>query len=87
MRRNYTTYTAEELLNDDFFIQSELHPTEETRSFWSALETENPELGKEIQIARRFIREFRQRTPSAVLSSHEVAGRFCLLVPFQSVHR
>ena len=73
MRRNYTTYTAEELLNDDFFIQSELHPTEETRSFWSALETENPELGKEIQIARRFIREFRQRTPSAVLSSHEVA--------------
>ena len=73
MRRNYTTYTAEELLNDDFFIQSELHPTEETGSFWSALETENPELGKEIQIARRFIREFRQRTPSAVLSSHEVA--------------
>ena len=35
MRRNYTTYTAEEF--------------------------------------RRFIREFRQRTPSAVLSSHEVA--------------
>ena len=74
MRRNYTTYTAEELLNDDFFIQSELHPTEETRSFWSALETENPQLGKEIHIARRFIQEFRHRTPSAFLSSEEVAA-------------
>ena len=74
MRRNYTTYTAEELLNDDFFIQSELHPTEETRSFWSALVTENPKLGKEIRIARHFIQEFRQRTPSASLSSEEVTG-------------
>ena len=74
MRRNYTTYTAEELLNDDFFIQSELHPTEETRSFWSALVTKNPKLGKEIRIARHFIQEFRQRTPSASLSSEEVTG-------------
>ena len=74
MRRNYTTYTAEELLNDDFFIQSELHPTEETRSFWSALVTENPKLGKEIRIARHFIQEFRQRTPSASLASEEVTG-------------
>ena len=74
MRRNYTTYTAEELLNDDFFIQSELHPTEDTRSFWSALVTKNPKLGKEIRIARHFIQEFRQRTPSASLSSEEVTG-------------
>ena len=34
MNKNYTGYTAEQLLNDDFFIHSELHPTEETRLFW-----------------------------------------------------
>ncbi len=38
MDKNYITYTTEQLLNDDFFIQSELHPTEESRTFWSNLQ-------------------------------------------------
>ena len=38
MDKDYTTYSADQLLNDDFFIQSELHPTEKSRAFWSDLQ-------------------------------------------------
>ena len=34
MKTNYTNYKAEQLLEDDFFINSILHPTEETELFW-----------------------------------------------------
>lgn len=33
MDKDYITYSADQLLNDDFFIQSELHPTEKAGLF------------------------------------------------------
>lgn len=35
MKKDYTKYTAEDLLEDDFFIQSNLSPTLETMHFWN----------------------------------------------------
>lgn len=55
MDKNYITYTADQLLNDDFFIQSELHPTEESRAFWSDLQTKDAALSGEIENARLFL--------------------------------
>ena len=40
MTKNYTRYTADQLLNDDFFLESELHPTPESQLFWNQLEKE-----------------------------------------------
>lgn len=33
MGKDYTKYKADELLNDDYFLQSELYPTENNRKF------------------------------------------------------
>ena len=48
MDKDYTTYSADQLLNDDFFIQSELHPTEKSRAFWSDLQIKSAALSQEI---------------------------------------
>ena len=52
---NYTTYTYKELLNDDFFIDSVLHPTPESKQFWNDLSKENEELALEIAHAKKVI--------------------------------
>ncbi len=74
MEKKYTGYTAKQLLNDDFFIQSELHPTDDTLVFWSSLEREDPSLAKEIRKARFFLETFKQNIPVATLPSDEVAN-------------
>ena len=38
MGKDYTKYKADELLNDDYFLQSELYPTENNRKFWYQLQ-------------------------------------------------
>ena len=55
MDKDYTTYSADQLLNDDFFIQSELHPTEKSRAFWSDLQIKSAALSQEIENARLFL--------------------------------
>ena len=55
MDKDYTTYSADQLLNDDFFIQSELHPTEKSRAFWSDLQIKSATLSQEIENARLFL--------------------------------
>ena len=55
MDKDYTTYSADQLLNDDFFIQSELHPTEKSRAFWSDLQIKSAALSQEIENARIFL--------------------------------
>ena len=37
MEKKYKTYTVDELLQDDYFISSILHPTQESREFWDFL--------------------------------------------------
>ena len=73
MNKNYTGYTAEQLLNDDFFIHSELHPTEETRLFWLDLERTDLSLAKEIRMARMLMNRFRQDVSRPLLQVSEVS--------------
>ena len=63
MTKNYTRYTADQLLNDDFFLESELHPTPESQLFWNQLEKENESLVNELQIARTCLNTLKQHTP------------------------
>ena len=37
MEKKYKEYTVDELLQDDYFISSILHPTQESREFWDFL--------------------------------------------------
>ena len=37
MEKKYKKYTVDELLQDDYFISSILHPTQESREFWDFL--------------------------------------------------
>lgn len=73
MNKDYTGYTAEQLLNDDFFIHSELHPTEETRLFWLDLERTDSSLAKEIRVARMLMNRFRQDVSRPLLPAPEVS--------------
>lgn len=73
MNKDYTGYTAEQLLNDDFFIHSELHPTEETRLFWLDLERTDLSLAKEIRMARMLMNRFRQDVSRPLLPASEVS--------------
>ena len=49
--KDYTNYSAEELLEDDFFLKSFSSPTPESQSFWEELKKENEALAKEVMIA------------------------------------
>jgi ferric-dicitrate binding protein FerR (iron transport regulator) len=50
--KKYINYTADRLLSDDFFLESELHPAKENQLFWKELEASNEVLSKEIATAR-----------------------------------
>jgi len=39
---DFSLYTFEEFLQNDFFISSMNHPTEETQKFWDEFEQMNP---------------------------------------------
>lgn len=60
MKKDYTGYTAEKLLSDDFFVQSEQHPTPATIAFWESLTAKDPQLKKEVSVARLFILKFKK---------------------------
>ena len=56
MGKDYTKYKADELLNDDYFLQSELYPTENNRKFWYQLQQTDNTFSKEIEVARLFLK-------------------------------
>lgn len=60
MNTDYTKYTADRLLSDDYFLHSELYPTEQSVAFWNRLLAEHPALAKEIDVARLFLHSVRQ---------------------------
>jgi hypothetical protein len=62
--REYVNYTAERFLSDDFFLESELHPTVESRSFWSDLERTDGKLSKEIEAARLILASIPRTSPA-----------------------
>jgi len=51
----YSGYTVVELLNDDYFLESERTPTEDSRKFWEELESHDEQLRMEIAQARDFL--------------------------------
>lgn len=55
MHKDYKRYKADQLLNDDKFVQWLLSPDAEDDRFWNELEESDKELAKEISIARSFI--------------------------------
>ncbi len=71
MHKDYTKYSADQLLNDDYFLQSELHPTEESRLFWQNLMEENEPLAAEIEIARLLLNALEKDTEIPSLTSTE----------------
>jgi ferric-dicitrate binding protein FerR (iron transport regulator) len=62
MNTDYTKYTADELLRNDYFLQSELYPTGKSHTFWNRLHADSPSLAKEIDIARMILRDLKQHS-------------------------
>ena len=68
MRKDYTKYKADELLNDDYFLQSELYPTEKDRKFWHKLQQADNALAEEIESARFFLKSIKRTSCNSTLS-------------------
>lgn len=54
--KDYHTYSAEQFLEDEFFLESSFNPTEETRRFWEELMHKDESLAKEIMCATTILR-------------------------------
>lgn len=68
---DYIAYTATDLLNDDYFLESEHHPTQESTLFWAQLETEHPALAREMMQARSLLSAV-VHSPGKEISQQEV---------------
>jgi Fe2+-dicitrate sensor, membrane component len=55
MNKDYRKYTSRELLDDDYFIQSMMHRTVETDSFWNSLIDDGILDDDQFQEARNFV--------------------------------
>ena len=66
---DYLNYTAQELLKDDFFIFSQLYPSDESIHFWDELKSKDERFAYEMNIAIYLLRSvpFRNKeiTPQA----------------------
>lgn len=70
MKKDYTTYQADQLLNDDYFLMSEQHPTSESEVFWVTQQKLSPPLVREIELARKTMNAFKRS--SSRLSDDDV---------------
>jgi ferric-dicitrate binding protein FerR (iron transport regulator) len=66
----YDGYTAEELLMDDFFLESTRRPTPGSEAFWARVAAANPASRREIERASRFLALVKQ--PADRLPDEEV---------------
>lgn len=69
MDKDYTGYKADQLLNDDQFIQWLLCPNTENELFWNTLKKKDQELAKEIATACSFINHLQQDIKQPELSN------------------
>ena len=53
IKNKYTHYSADQLLNDFYFLESEQHPSPESIAFWETMQQKDKALAKEIKIATR----------------------------------
>ena len=58
---DFSLYTFEEFLQNDFFISSMNHPTEETQKFWDEFEQMNPSNIDEYIAAKRYLEVFSRK--------------------------
>lgn len=58
---DFSLYTFEEFLQNDFFISSMNHPTEETQKFWDEFEQMNPSNIDEYIAAKSYLEVFQKR--------------------------
>ena len=65
---DFSLYTFEEFLQNDFFISSMNYPTEETQKFWDEFEQMNPSNIDEYIAAKRYV-EFFSKVNEEVLSN------------------
>ena len=49
---DFSLYTFEEFLQNDFFISSMNYPTEETQKFWDEFEQMNPSRSEESRVGK-----------------------------------
>ncbi len=77
MDKNYTKYTAEELLNDDYFLDSELYPTEKDQRYWLQIQQQDDSVAREIETARFCLKKIReiQETESLPIQEQEALWR------------
>lgn len=68
---HYITYTAEQLLSDAYFLESERNPTPGSEAFWQAAQRSSTVLAEEITLARALLRHIRR--PAVLLPEEEVA--------------
>lgn len=69
MSHKYSTYTSKELLQDDYFIESMMHPTAETDHFWASLIEDEVLSYEEFEQARSFLHIVKK--PQRVMSIKE----------------
>ena len=62
---DFSLYTFEEFLQNDFFISSMNHPTEETQKFWDEFEQMNPSNIDEYIAAKRYLEVFSKEKGSS----------------------
>lgn len=65
--KDYTGYTAEQLLEDDFFLKSSFYPTDDSQAFWEEQALQDEVLAKEIAYVKIILRSipYRKRTFSS----------------------
>ena len=71
MNKDYTKYKAHQLLNDDYFLKSVLHPTTQDHQFWQQLQDENESFRQEMQIAHSFLKNIKTSTETPFLPGGE----------------
>lgn len=75
MKTDYTDYTTEKLLQDDYFIHTILHPVAETELFWKQLLEEGRIKRSDFELAVFFLRSLRVKkqymSPESVSSLWE----------------
>ena len=62
--KDYTNYTAEQLLEDDFFLESFYNPTIETQSFWEEAIGKDQTFAKEFMCANTILQSIPYRKGS-----------------------
>ena len=65
--KDYTGYSVEQLLEDDFFLKSYFYPTDNSQAFWKEQALRDEVLAKEIVYAQMVLRSipYRKQTFSS----------------------